>query len=46
MRWAVELEDESHEGVPLGARDTFPSASSAKALVIYADAALECPLAG
>jgi hypothetical protein len=46
VRWAVELEDESHEGVPLGARDTFPSASSAKALVIYADAALECPLAG
>lgn len=46
LRWAVELEDGSHPGVPLAARDALPPAGSPGAAAIYADAALECPMAG
>ncbi len=46
LRWAAELEDDSHAGVPLAARDALPPAGSAEAAAIYADAALDCPSAG
>ena len=46
LRWARELECEQHEGVPLAACSPPPAADSAAAAAIYADAALDCHMAG
>ena len=44
--WAVELERDGHEGVPLAARAPPQPAAGDDAAVVYADAALECAGAG
>ena len=45
-RWASELLDEAHDGVPLAASAAFPAASSVEASCIYADAAGDSAGAG
>ena len=46
LRWAAELDDDAHVGVPLAARDALPPVGSAGSVALYADAALECAGAG
>lgn len=41
VRWAIELENAAHPGVPLASSGAFPESTSAEALAIYADAARE-----
>ena len=39
VRWAVELEDDDHPGVPLASVAAMPPADSEEVLAVYADAA-------
>ncbi|MDC0525663.1 hypothetical protein OAO87_01595 [bacterium] len=46
LRWATELEDPAHAGVPLASAGAMPRADAPHAAAVYADAARDCAHAG